>query len=374
MIHLHGRSAFHKGDSMRGDGYYVRGGTIYVDGFVDGTRYRKSTGLAVSQKNITYVAKYHQRILENIINESRQLTFSAFGLDVIKCGSSGRGEPYQKELESKFKREIEPFFTQYEFDEIKPLTIEKWKNNLLLRYDVNTVRKYMNMLKSIMTKAVANDLCYKNPFDGVEKIKSVKAKRTAIYTQDEMAKMLFSAEGWLKYFLFIAFGTGMRVGELLALKWDDVDFEKKCITVQRSITHGVIKGTKTNEERTIDMLDVVKKSFQALYEQKRCEWVFPNKDLKPYSESKNILKYYFKPLLKRIGVEYKQLRVSRHGFVSLMLSKGMDPLWVQNTAGHASLTTTFKFYAFFDKTSDLRLEQANCILNNGTLVAHKGSC
>lgn len=374
MIHLRGRSTHHQGDTMRGDGYYVRGGVIYVDGIVDGIRYRKSTGLSVSSKNISHVAKYHQHILENIINEKQSTSFSAFGLEVIKCGSSGRGAPYQKELESKFKREVEPFFKNMEFDEIKPLTIEKWKNSLLMRYDQNTVRKYLNMLKSIMTKAIANDLCLKNPFDGVEKVKSAKSKKSSIYTQEEMATMLSHANGWLKHFLVTAFGTGMRTGELLALKWSDVDFEKNSIRVQRSITHGVIKGTKTNETRTIDMLSMVKESLLVLSETRTCEWVFPNKEGNPYSESKNILKYYFKPLLKKAGVEYKQLRVSRHGFISLMLNRGMDLLWVQNMAGHASSATTLKHYALYDETNKTRLEQANCILNNGTLVAHKGSC
>jgi len=375
MIHLQGKTSNHQKEvKMKGDGYHVRGGILYVEGIVKGIRYRKSTGLAVNPKNIANVAKNHKRILESIINEKQSTSFSAFGLEVIKCGSSSRGIPYQKELESKFKREVEPFFKHMEFDEIKPLTIEKWKNSLLMRYDQNTVRKYLNMLKSIMTKAIANDLCLKNPFDGVEKVKSAKSKKSAIYTQDEMAKMLAHADGWLKHFLMTAFGTGMRVGELLALKWSDINFEKNSILVARSMSHGVIGPTKTKTICTIDMLSMVKNSLLALHEKKRCEWVFPNKDNVPYTESKNILKYYFKPLLKRLGIEYKQLRVSRHGFVSLMLNNGMDLLWVSKTARHASYTTTLKHYAMYDETNKTRLEQANCILNNGTLVAHKESC
>lgn len=359
---------------MRGDGYYVRGGMLYVDGFVGVTRYRKSTGLGVSKKNVAFVSKNHQRILEDIVAAEKRVTFTSFGLDVIESGSEGRALPYHKELKSKFLREINPYFKHLEFNDIKPLMVEKWQNSLMKTYNVNTVRKYSNILKRIFTKAVANDLCDKNPFDGVSSLKGEKSKCRGFYTEEDISKILQGASGWFQLFLVTAFGTAMRTGELLALKWDDVDFEKNTITVGRSITHSVIKSTKTNQVRTIDMLDIVKDALLKHREEAKCEWIFPNKDLTPYTESKNILKYYFKPLLEKVGVEYKTLYVSRHSFISLMLNRGMDLMWVQNMAGHASSTTTLKYYALFDTTNKTRLNKANNILNNGTLVAQTGIC
>lgn len=365
-------SSCSKGFKMRGDGYYIRNGVIYVDGELEGKRYRKSTGLTVSKKNIAYVQKNHHVILQNIVEESKKTTFTEFAMQVIENGSYNRAIAYQKEIVSKFERHINPYFKNREFSEIKPMVIENWENMLLKKYSAATVKKYANILKQIMRKALANDLCMKDPFIGVDPIKKAPPKKRAIYTEDEMFNIISNSSGWFKTFIVTAFATGMRTGELLALKWSDIDFERRIITVQRNINHAVIKeSTKTNRSRIIDMLDLVYDALEKEFTCKRSdEWVFVNKFGEPFTESKNILKYHFKPLLERIGVPYKSLYSSRHSFISLMLNRGMDLLWVQNTAGHASSTTTLKYYAMYMKSDAKRLQKANNIMqNNGTHLA-----
>ena len=362
-------SSYPKGVKMRGDGYYIRNSVIYVDGELEGKRYRKSTGLPVTKKNISYVQKNHHVILQNIVEESQKTTFTEFALQVIENGSYNRTIAYQKEVVSKFERYINPYFKHREFSEIKPMIIENWQNMLLKKYSAATVKKYTNILKQIMRKALANDLCMKDPFIGVDIVKKAPPKKRAIYTEDEMFNIISNASGWFKTFIVTAFATGMRTGELLALKWSDIDFEKRVITVQRNINHAVIKeSTKTNKSRTIDMLDLVYDALSNEFSHKKNdEWIFTNKYDEPFSESKNILKYYFKPLLEKIGVEYKSLYSSRHSFISLMLNRGMDLMWVQNIAGHASSTTTLKYYAMYMKSDAKRLQKANNIMqNNGT--------
>jgi integrase len=369
MLELNGKTTLVKGViKMRGDGYLIRGGMLYVDGEVDGRRYRRSTGLVISRKNISYVKKYHAKILREFVEEDRRYTFSSFSLEVIENGRCGRSEAYHAELLGKFKKDIEPHFKDIDFAHIKPLDIERWQNKLFKKYSRNSVAKYTNLLRNIMIKAVANDLCAKNPFLGVDKIRNKKGKKREIYTEEEIKRLIDNATGWFKVFLITAFGTAMRTGELLALKWDDINFSEQTIAVRRSINHGRIKeSTKTGVARKIDMLEIVQESLTSLYKEKRNEWVFPNQYGKPYSEGSNITKYYFKPLLEKLGIKYKTLYASRHSFISLMLNKGMDLMWVQMMAGHASSATTLKYYAVFEKANKNRLKIANNILNNGTI-------
>jgi len=359
-------------DNMRGDGYYVRGGVLYIDGVVDGERVRKSTGLSYCKKNLIYIQKYHSKILNDLIKTEKP-SFSAFAKQVINSGSNSRGSKHQDDLQSKFKRGIEPTFKNLDFNDIKPIMIEKWQNRLLSRYSINTVKKYRSLLKNIITKARANDLCEKDPFLGVSNLPREKKKKREVYTENEIKEIITHASGWFKAFMVTAFGTGARTGELIALKWEDVDFENDIITIKRSMASGKTKCTKTGEERTIDMLAMVKDCLRAYYKNRaNDEWIFTNKNNNPFYESKNIVKYHLAPLLEELGIKYKTMYASRHSFISLMLNKGMDLMWVQMMAGHSRATTTLTHYATYTSGDETRLKRANFILNNGTPLTHRG--
>lgn len=347
---------------------YIRGGFIYIDCVVDKKRHRKSTGLKASQTNIKFTRQNLKNILQDMFKPKNSLqempiSFSKFALLVLQSSSGSREIEYQKELESKLKRKIVPYFEHIGWEAIKPIHIENWRNELLKIYSVSTVKKYNNILKNIFKKALANELISKNPYQSIDPLRQKKARKREIYTSDEMGQILTKANGWFRHFLVVAFGTGIRTGELLALKWEDVNFEEATLTIQRSITHSRIKCTKTNEIRIIELLETVKQSLTWLYENRKSnEWIFPSKYGKPYTESKNILKYYFKPLLAELNIKYKTLYSARHTFISFMLNKGMDLLWVQHTAGHQHSTTTLQYYAFFEQTPE-RIKKANKIFN-----------
>lgn len=362
-------------------GYYIRGGIIYVRGYVDECFYRRSTGLSASRKNISFIAKKSAKILNEIIFEENQThkTLKDFGLEVIESGSSYREAETTKTLISKFDREILPYFKHLDFDEITPLKIESWQNYLCGKLDISTARKYINLLKKILKKAVANNLLDKNPYDSVEMPQKKKIKKPRpIYSHEEMQKMLTTAKGWLKAFLLVAFSTGIRSGEMYALTWDDVDFKNKKIHVNKSIRKGKVKNTKTNKDRYVYILDCIVDELLLLYKYRKSDtWIFPTKDGKPFYDSKNFLKYHFKPLLKECSIEYKTQYVTRHSFATFMISGGMDILFVQHTLGHASAETTLKFYALYSEkeVDENKLNRANNIIKNSpnfsTLLAQE---
>ena len=76
-----------------------------------------------------------------------------------------------------------------------------------------------------------------------------------------------------------------------------------------------------------------------------CEWVFPNeKTLKPYYESTALVKRFFKPLLKELGIEYRTIYASRASYASLMLEAKAPMSYIQAQLGHANINTTMTFY------------------------------
>ncbi|MDM5272780.1 tyrosine-type recombinase/integrase, partial [Sulfurovum sp. zt1-1] len=85
------------------------------------------------------------------------------------------------------------------------------------------------------------------------------------FTMEEVITLIDNAAGFFKSYITVAFFTGMRSGELIALKWDDIDFNSNKIIVRRNISEGIEGTTKTGKARTIDMLDSVREALVKQY-------------------------------------------------------------------------------------------------------------
>ena len=148
------------------------------------------------------------------------------------------------------------------------------------------------------------------------------------------------------------FFTGLRFGEIAALKWRNVDLERKTARINETRVYGVEGRPKTKKSnRDIDLLPPV---VQALESQKqvtfgKSEYIFldlSGKPLKP-DHVRNVI---WKPALKKAGIEYRPPMQTRHTFATIMLSEGENIGWVQNMLGHSSLQMIFtKYYAWIPK-------------------------
>jgi integrase len=347
---------------MRKD-YYIRNNIIYVQGMVDGKRYRVSTKLPDTKKNINYIKKYARDELLKLVNKPKpkpKTHLKDFGKLVVESIEHKVEKSTYRNYQSLFRLHILPYFENFELKDIKVIDIENWQSKLLEKLSTSRVQKARILLKKILKKAYQNDLIEKNPFEFAEVVK-MKNKKREIYTLEEMKIMIDNATGWLKTFLIVAFGTGMRTGELMALKWCDIDFENNLIQVKRSMRDGILKETtKTGNDRTITMLEFVKEEL--LKAPRKNEFLFVNKDNKPFSYSGSIIDYHFKPLLKRINVKYKSLYATRHTFATLMIREGVDIKWVQNMLGHSTAKMTLNVYAQYIKVTHKTLKIANNIM------------
>ena len=111
--------------------------------------------------------------------------------------------------------------------------------------------------------AFENNIIEVNPYFK-PKIKALKTKEILPFTLDEVKLILKNATGNLKIYLYIAFFTGMRSGEIMGLTWGDIDFVKKEISVNKTLNiYGELDFPKTkNSNRIVDMLDILSKELQ----------------------------------------------------------------------------------------------------------------
>lgn len=328
---------------MRNGGFNIVGKTIYVFGVIDNVRYRLSTGKKANKINLAWIKKNHYTVLLSLIDKKNSKNkvstdLKEFAISVLEMTAHNRDINSQKDYLSKLNRLILPYFKNFKIEDIKPFDIEKWQSILLKKYSPITVKKTRSILNLILRKALANDIIQKNPVEFADNIKVTHKKRVP-YTVKEMNSILKHSEGWLNLFVHLAFTTGMRTGELMALKWADVDFEKKIIFLKRSTHKGVVteispNSSNKNHHRLIVIPDFI---IQVLKDHKNiasAEWMFPSKTGVPFNESKVIVKY-FKILLEKLGIEYKTLYATRHSYISIMRNHGVSADLVTEIVGHS---------------------------------------
>lgn len=158
--------------------------------------------------------------------------------------------------------------------------------------------------------------------------------------------------------ILICLYTGLRIGELCALRWSDVDFNNRIIlvhnTVQRiqtknkntSKTELLITKPKTrNSIRKIPitsfLYDILKKYFVQTHEQSNC-YIFRNKENGPIDP--RIIQKYFKVTIKRLELTNITFHALRHTFATLCIDVGMDIKTLSEILGHSNVSTTMSIY------------------------------
>ncbi len=323
-------------------------------------RCRFSLGIDITKQNLEKVEKdiyslaLNHYLKSNGLKNPNEISLKDIAMDALNEDKDNRSEDTHQDYVKIYESSIFPIFGDMLLNDIKARHIKIWKSNILNDKNLSKSRfnKYYRTLNFIFKYLYVNELIDKNPMDFVDKKSKVfkdNSTQTAMkyYSKEEIQKILQNAEGWFKVLITTLFYTGMRTGESIALKWSDIDFQNNKIIIQRNSRHGKVKNTtKTGIINVIDMAEPVREILLQYRDiAPNSDWIFPNqKTLKPYWDSKSIIKYYLKPLLKKLGIEYKTLYATRHSFASIMVENNIPLTYVQKQLGHKRLSTTMDFY------------------------------
>ena len=142
---------------------------------------------------------------------------------------------------------------------------------------------------------------------------------------------------------------GMRAGEMSALKWSTIDFDRRIIKVVETRVEGEEGRPKTQSSyRDIIMLPMVYDALkkQELKTRLRSKYVFLNPENKPI-EIETLRKNAWSKGLQNAGIEYRPIIQTRHTFATMMISAGENLGWVQKMMGHSSLKMiTDKYFSY----------------------------
>ena len=326
--------------------------TLWIDFTHNGVRYRKPLKLDNTPAN-KKLARNHmipailQKISAGEFFKNIIPTFNEFSQISFDMHSESRKQTTQDDYKGAYRLHIEPAFGTKKIDSLKPSHIQIWQNKLLKKLSPRRVRNIRAVLSGIYQDALKDKLIDKSPLSLVPVPKVSKADITP-FSISEILTILDNAEEQFKNFYALGFFSGLRSGEMIGLKWSDIDFTKNEISISRTIKMGVIGTPKTEESvRTIDLLDTLLPYLQEQYKLTGAKnsYVFLNAKNEHFYDIKRIRNTHWKKVLKLSGLEYRPIYHTRHTFATMMLENNEDILWVSSMLGHSDPAITLSHYA-----------------------------
>ena len=222
-----------------------------------------------------------------------------------------------------------------------------------------TVQNVIRTLSSMLSHAVEDELIKVNPALRPGKFLPKVSKRRSInpLTRKEVAVLLetVKAKAPRHYALMLcAVRTGVRMGELLALQWGDVDYHGRFLEIRRNYTHWQITTPKSGESRRVDMSLELTQALKDLYLDRQLEaaakgwedvpeWIFCN-ETGGLLHPNNLRDRVFYRALRVAGLRKVRFHDLRHTFASLLLQQGESPVYVKEQMGHSSIQITVDLY------------------------------
>ena len=274
---------------------------------------------------------------------------------------------------NKIKCYIKPYLGDILLQSLKAHHIQKMINDMIAKgLSPKNVRDTYNNINAAMKKALLFRMISYNPCEGVT-LPKLKRYRAKIYNIKNIHKLLAIAEGtdmYLPVFLCVTFG--LRRGELLALRWSDIDFKTKTLSVRNNMVRGengfIIKAPKSESgirdisfgEDTLEILREAKKqyfddmcSYGAGFQ--NLNFVIRQADgspLKPDSMTQKWERFVQDNRLPHI-----RLHDLRHSNATALISAGVNPRVVQQRLGHADVNITLNTYTHVLPEMDIEAAQ-----------------
>ena len=301
----------------------------------------KTKGQLVIPKEIT-LAEWLDNWYKNIVLVNLEITTSDNYKNIIQ-------------------KHINPFLGKIPLQQLKPQQIQQYYANRIKEGELssNTVLKHHVLLKTALGVAVKQDIILRNPIDRVEPPKKVKPE-IHFYNVEQLKQLNEMIEGSrLEIVVKLAMYLGLRREEICGLKWLNIDFDNKIITIKdaRTMTGSQIVDKKTKNETSTRCQSAADALLEALTREKEkqkankeflgdayfdSDFVVVMEDGKPYRP--NYISELFTKFIENNNLPKLTLHGIRHSFASLTNAVGISQFNASKMLGHSTPATTSKIY------------------------------
>jgi integrase len=228
----------------------------------------------------------------------------------------------------------------------------------------STRAKHLRVLGACLQSAVRHGYAGRNPARDLPPAERPRPERKeAAYFENEEVPRLFAElpEGPVRTLFLLALKTGMRQGELIGLRWGDIDLRAAVVRVRRSYTDGAVSTPKNHERRDVDLTnDLVELLGRWWGECGRpadsAALVFPGESRSGHLSGSNLLRRYLYPAMARAGIsrigptgEPRVFHSLRHTYAKRALESGAQITWLSRHLGHSSLKVTTDIYGHWER-------------------------
>ncbi len=297
-----------------------------------------------------------------------KLTFAELLTDWIGNKKYELKDSSYDRLENTINNNIIPYMGYLQIINIAPRDVQQHINMLTDKgYSYSTIKKVYNAIYASLKYAFEQDYIRKNPCIGIKLPKQIQRSKSNIefFTDEEVDRIVSSATykygtGRYKYkhgyAIIILLNTGLRVGELLALKWRNVDVDKRQLYItetrgqikERSDGESqyVMKDRSTKTQSSCRFVPINDKTLAALMYFKglgyRSDYVMANSD-------KGVITYrnlhrVLANILKDNNINHGSLHTLRHTFATRLFKNGIDVKVISELLGHSDISITYDIY------------------------------
>ena len=328
--------------------YYIR----YYDG-TGANRKRKTLPGGFTRKHDAEVA-LGRMLAEQAAGtfgkeEPKAISFSDFANQWLLDYAALKKGSTRDDYAGVVNKHLKPFFGD---QDLRQITKEEVQGFVTAErdagYSPRTINKVITIMKLIFKKAIESGRLDSNPAVSVDRPSQQRREREFL-NPDEIRRLLKEAPE--EYLPLYAIGVlaGLREGEILALRWMDVDLEEGLIYVRRSYhdKHGFGDPKSDTSRRAVDMSP---RLLAILTEYKNRaggaleDLLFPGKDSEKPISRQNLLQRHFYRTLEAAGLKKVTFHALRHSYAALMIASKASIKYLQHQMGHSTIRVTLDLY------------------------------
>jgi|GEM_PF-2706967 len=275
------------------------------------------------------------------------------------CETRGLKDTTLFRYQGLLRKHLKPAFKDQGLDAIKRCSVRQLVNIMAAQgATAKTIHNALAVVSAIYTQANEDELVEHNPAKNPSRLmKKTKRQDIDAFTYEEEQAILREAKTSASFyypFILFLFRTGVREGEAVALRPEDLDFQSRYALISRNYTmRRLVDTPKGGRSRKVDLSKdlvetlkghlTVQEAEATLSGQERPEWLFTS----PQGElihSNNFRDRVWRPLLKRLGLHYRNVHAIRHTFATRMIMNGANVVYVQKQLGHSTIQLTVDTY------------------------------
>ena len=331
-------------------GLYKRGSSWWMCLNLNGRQVRQSTGTNNKKLAEAIISKVKVEIVEGTWFETekkqkaKRITFSEMADKYM--------QKYQKLRDHNTLKRLLPVFGNNTLAEITTEMISDYRDGRLETVKPATVYQELALMRRMYNVARREwKWINENPVADLSFSVGNKNARERWLTVTEESLLLEKATNpkWLRTFLLFALHTGMRKGEILNFKWQDVDFSRKTLTVVKS---------KNGEKRTIPMSNTLSNVLGTIKVRDISGRIFPISD--------RSLRVAFKKTIGNADIKDFRIHDLRHTFATRLVQNGVDLYKVKELLGHKTISMTMRYAHHYSES----LRGSVDVLDNLSQIYH----